>query len=64
MSYELQFPQDCNFDHYVAYATKNLEQPPFWQNNRIRFFQFQFNLLNPTQHDCNGNPNDFFNCFC
>ena len=56
--YKLHFPQDCNFDHYIAYASKNLEQLSFWQANRIRFFQFQFNFLKPTQHDLNTNPND------
>ena len=57
-SYKFRFPQDRNFDHYVAYASKNLPQLAFWQNNRVRFFQFQFNLLKPTQHDLNTNPND------
>ena len=33
--------QDRNFDHYVAYASKSLEQLSFWQAKRIRFFQFQ-----------------------
>ena len=56
--YKFRFPQDRNFDHYVAYASKNLPQLAFWQNNRVRFFQFQFNLLKPTQHDLNTNPND------
>ena len=55
---KFRFPQDRNSDHYVAYASKNLPQLAFWQNNRIRFFQFQFNLLKPTQHDLNTNPND------
>ena len=57
-TYKFRFPQDRNFDHYVAYASKNLPQLAFWQTNRIRFFQFQFNLLKPTQHDLNTNPND------
>ena len=57
-SYKFRFPQDRNFDHYVAYASKNLPQLAFWQNNRVRFFQFQFNLLKPTHHDLNTNPND------
>ena len=57
-TYKFRFPQDRNFDHYVAYASKNLPQLVFWQNNRVRFFQFQFNLLKPTQHDLNINPND------
>ena len=57
-TYNIRFPQDRNFDHYVAYASKNLPQLAYWQNNRIRFFQFQFNLLKPTQHDLNTNPND------
>ena len=30
----------------------------FWQNKCIRFFQFQFKLLKPTQHDLNTNPID------
>ena len=37
-SYKFRFPQDRNFDHYVAYASKNLLQLAFWQNNRLRFF--------------------------
>ena len=37
---------------------KNLPQLAYWQTNRVRFFQFQFNLLKPTQHDLNTNPND------
>ena len=57
-TYKFRFPQDRNFDHYVAYASKNLPQLTFWQTNRVRFFQFQFNLLKPTQHDLNTNPND------
>ena len=57
-TYKFRFPQDRNFDHYVAYASTNLPQLAFWQNNRIRFFQFPFNLLEPTQHDLNANPND------
>ena len=57
-TYKFRFPQDRNFDHYVAYASKKLPQLTFWQNNRIRFFQFQFNLLKPTHHDLNTNPND------
>ena len=57
-TYKFRFPQDRNFDHYVAYASKILPQLAYWQNNRIRFFQFQFNLLKPTQHDLNTNPND------
>ena len=44
-TYKFRFPQHRNFDHYVAYASKNLPQLAFSQNNRIRFFQFQFNLL-------------------
>ena len=35
--YKFRFPQDRNVDHYVAYASKNLPQLAFWQNNRIRF---------------------------
>ena len=38
--YKFRFPRDCNFDHYIAYASKNLEQLSFWQAKRIRFFQF------------------------
>ena len=36
---KFRFPQDRNFDHYVAYASKSLEQLSFWQAKRIRFFQ-------------------------
>ena len=57
-TYKFRFHQDRNFDHYVAYASKPLPQLAYWQTNRIRFFQFQFNLLKPTQHDLNTNPND------
>ena len=57
-TYQFRFPQDRNFDHYVAYASKSLEQLSFWQAKRIRFFQFQFNFLKPTQHALNTNPND------
>ena len=57
-TYKFRFPQDRSFDHYVAYASKNLPQLAYWQTNRVRFFQFQFNLLKPTQHDLNTNPND------
>ena len=57
-TYKFRFRQDRNFDHYVPYASKNLPQLAFWQNNRIRFFQFQFNFLKPTHHDLNTNPND------
>ena len=39
-SYKFRFPQDRSFDHYVAYASKNLPQLAYWQNNRVRFFQF------------------------
>ena len=42
--YRFHFPQDCNFDHYIAYASKSLEQLSFWQAKRIRFFQLQFNF--------------------
>ena len=55
-TYKFRFPQDRNFDHYVAYASKSLEQFSFWQAKRIRVFQFIF--LKPTQHDLNTNPND------
>ena len=58
MTYKFCFPQDHNFDHYVAYASKSLEQLSFWHAKRIRFFQFQFTFLKPTQHDLNTNPND------
>ena len=57
-TYKFRFPQDRNFDHYVAYASKSLEQLSFWQAKRIRFFQLQFNFLKPTQHDLNTNPID------
>ena len=57
-TYKFRFPQDRNFDHYVAYASKNFSQLAYWQTNRVHFFQFQFNLLKPTQHDSNTNPND------
>ena len=57
-SYKFHFPQDRNFDHYVAYASKNLPQLAFWQNNRIRFLQFQFNFLKQTRHGLNTNSND------
>ena len=43
--------RDRNFDQYVTYASKNLEQVSFWQNKRIRFFRFQFNFLNSTQQE-------------
>ena len=56
--YKFRFPQDRNFDHYVAYASTNLEQLSFWRIKRIRFFHFQFNFLEPTQQDLNTNPND------
>ena len=56
--YKFRFPQDRNFDQYVAYASENLEQLPFWQIKRIRFLQFQFIDLKPTQHDLNTHPND------
>ena len=29
--YEFRLPQDRNFDHYIAYAFKCLEQLSFWQ---------------------------------
>ena len=50
-TYKVRIPQDSIFDHYVAYASKSLEQLSFWQAKRICFFQFQFNFLKPTQHD-------------
>ena len=56
-TYKFRFPQDCNFDQFVANASKNLEQLSFWQKRRIRFFQFRFNFLKLTQHDLNTNPN-------
>ena len=56
--YKFRFPQDRNFDYYIAFASENLEQLSFWQAKRLRFFQFQFNFLKPTQHDLNNNPND------
>ena len=55
---KFRFPQDRNFYHYVPYASKSLEQFSFWQVKRIRFFQFQFNFLKPTQHELNTNPID------
>ena len=57
-TYEFRFPQDRNFDHFVACAPKNLEQFSFWHNKFIRFFQFQFNFLKLNQRDLNTNPND------
>ena len=57
-TYKFRFPQDRNFDHYVADASKKLEQISFWHNKRVHFFQFHFNFLKPTQHDLNTNPND------
>ena len=42
-TYKLRFPRDRNFDHYVAFASKSLEQLSFWQAKRIRFFS-NFNL--------------------
>ena len=57
-TFKFRFPQDRNFDHYAAYASKSLEQLSFWQTKRVRFFQFQFTFLKPTQHDLNTNPND------
>ena len=53
-----RFPQDRNFDHYIAYASKSLEHLALWQAKRISFFQFHFNFLKPTQHDLNTNRND------
>ena len=32
-TYKFRFPQDSNFDHYVAYASKNLEQLSFYHND-------------------------------
>ena len=55
---KFRFPQDCHFNHYIAYASKKLEQLSFWQNKLIRFVQFQFNFLKPAQHDLNTNPSD------
>ena len=57
-TYKFRFPQDRNLDHYVAYASKSLEQLSFWPAKRICPFQFQFNFLKPTQHNLNTNPND------
>ena len=31
-TYNIRFPQDRNFDHYVAYASKNLPQLAYWQS--------------------------------
>ena len=56
-TYKFRFPQDRNFDQYVAYALKHLEQLSSWQNRRIRFSQFQLKILNPTQHDLNLDTN-------
>ena len=47
-----------NYDHYAAYASKRFEHISFWEAECIRFFQIQFNLLQPTQNDLNTNPND------
>ena len=62
-TYKFRFPQDRKFDHYASYVSKSLEQLSFWQNNRIRFFQFNFsasfNFSKPTHHDFNINLNDF-----
>ena len=49
-TYKFPLPQDRNFDQFVAYASKNLEQFSFWQQKRIRFFQFQFNFSTSIQH--------------
>ena len=63
-TYKFRLPQDRNFDHHVAYSSKSLKQLSFWQAKRIRFFQFQFNFLKPTQHDLNTNPNDITTSPC
>ena len=60
-TYKFRFSQGRNYDHYVAYASKNLEHRSFWQTKRIRFSQYQFNFLKPTQHDLNTNNNDITN---
>ena len=57
-TYKVRFPQDRNCDHFVAYASKNLDQLSIWQQKRIRFFQIQFNFLKPTQHDLITNAID------
>ena len=36
--YKIRFPQDLNFDHYVAYGSKNLEQLYCWQKNASASF--------------------------
>ena len=57
-TYQSRFPQDRNFDHYVAQTCKNLEQLSCWQTKRIRFFPISIQLGKPIQHDINTNPND------
>ena len=47
-TYKFRFPQERKSDHYVPYASTNLEQLSSWQNKRIRFFHFQCNFLKPT----------------
>ena len=56
--YKFRFHQVRKFDHYGANASKNLKQLSFWQTERIRFFQFQFNFLNKPQHDLETKPID------
>ena len=55
--YKLRIPQERNFDHYLAYASKNLVQL-FWQTKQIGSFPFQFNPLKLIQHDINTIPNN------
>ena len=55
--HKVGFRQDRNFDHYVAYASQNLEQLSFWLTKRIGFIQFHFNFSKPTQRDLKTNSN-------
>ena len=60
-TYKFRFPQNRNFDHYVAYASKSLEHLSFWhfwQAKPIRFFRFQFTFLKSTQHYLKTSRND------
>ena len=57
-NYKFKLTNNRRDDHYVAYASRQLNQLTFWQSKRIRFFSLQFNFLKPTPFDLSTDTSD------
>ena len=56
--YKFHFTMDRSEDHFVAFASRQMNPHSFWQSKRLKFFQLMFTFLRPTPQELSCDTRD------